>query len=267
MRYFGEGRGVAPRGCQGQAAPPLEIPRPGFQAADVVSSQPDTKPAVGKFAAKGALSALLFEAMLHGLVIADILPQGLLSRERWWIAAIPAAAGFMCNVAYASVTAGRYLNWPMALSAIPFVFPGMAFWASGFPSIGVSIASIVWTSPATDAMQPFAHGDRNEFPYAFDVVVVVSNFIGCIVAGVAYVRCAFDKLGTAQACGFVAWCVAIWALPISVWIHNSTTLAKDQKSESPDPRFWERGAIIWHIAASGTCFVGGLSGYYVCHVL
>ena len=173
----------------------------------------------------------------------------------------------MCNVAYAFAAAGRYLNWPMALSAIPFVFPGMAFWASGFPSIGVSIASIVWTSPATDAMQPFTHGDRNEFPYAFDVVVVVSIFIGCIVAGVAYVRCAFDKLGTAQAYGFVAWCVAIWALPISVWIHNRTTLAENQASESPDPRFWERGAIIWHIAASGTCFVGGLSGYYVCHVL
>jgi hypothetical protein len=227
----------------------------------------DKPPPVGGFSLHGAASALLFELVLHGSVMFGIFPEWLISPNRWWIAAIPAAVGFMCNVAYASLSPGRYLNWPMAMSAIPFVFPGMAFWATGFPSIGVSIASIVWTSPATDALQPFSHGDRNEFAYAFDVVVVVCNFVGCIIAGVFYVQCAFDKLAAAWAGGFAAWYILLWVLPITVWTRNSKDLADNQNSASPNPIFWERGAIVWHIAASGTCFVGGLLGHYVSKVL
>ena len=244
------------------------MPKPtsAVEAATLLPSADHPQPKRGKCSGSGTAAGLIFEACLHGVVVLKILPARWLAPANFWLTAVVAVVGFAANVVYASAASGRFLKWPMALSAVPFVLPGMAMWASGFPSVGMSIASIVWTSPPTDALRPFTHFDRNEFAYAFDMAVVAANFIGCVVAGAHYVRCAFDNLTVVQAIGYIVLCVFLWGAPLVVWSRNRTAEERNQQLPNPMPNAWEKGHIIWHVVASGTCFLGSLSGIYVCNL-
>eukprot|EP01047_Picozoa_sp_COSAG01_P057635 COSAG01_NODE_6687_length_3542_cov_3.271856_3_plen_284_part_00 len=232
-----------------------------------IKGHSDGKP--GTCSASGTVCAVIFEAALHGAVRFGLIPKVVITGQNFWVPAVVGAIGFVANVIYAAQARGRSLNWPMAISAIPFVFPGMAMWLSGFPSVGVSIASIAWTSPPTDALQPFTHGDRNAFAFAFDMVVVAANFLGCAIAGVYYTICAWHKFSNSvpAVVGFVVWSIFLWCLPLCVWVYNRRAEDANQKSASPIADAWEKGHIVWHTVASLTCCLGCLSGAYVCDQL
>ena len=183
-------------------------------------------------------------------------PWWILVANNWYVPVFVGFLGFGINV-FCTTSYDREFNYPMAFSSLPFILPAIMFWILRFYTVSISIAFVVFTSAASDAVTPFNNGDRNFIFYELDVSTVIGNFVCCALIGASYVMHVGHTYTYYFSICYTLWMIAIFVLPILVWLRNK------KKNREISGRSWETRAIVWHLVASLSCFSGALSCYFV----
>lgn len=219
------------------------------------------------FSIPGACTGALLEGLTCGGAYYFKLSS---ARHSFLYALLAGTIAFLSIATFGTVSKGRYIDWPMALSSYIFVVPAMAMWSAGFPAFGISIAYIAGSATAADAMRPFSNGDRNTFWYSFDVVLTTSNFVWCILTAKVYIQCAFSHFKRPYYPWlFVAWCVFVWAMPLGFWkwsgdVQEANKQQDGKQAAGTDPEAWRPYHMLWHVVAITCCTIGNISGKYAC---
>jgi len=131
------------------------------------------------------------------------------------------------NLVYAGYLNNRYLDINMTLSAIPYIIPAYSLWHGGYLFTSISVASILGTSPLSDALLPFTSTTYNYFPYYFDVThvtILVFNLLYYII--INYVNIYILLIN-----------IILWISPLLFWKFNTYS-------------DWRDAHMIWHIFGS-----------------
>ena len=139
---------------------------------------------------------------------------------------------FTSSFIYAIYSKDRSIDIYMALSALPYIIPSCSLWRGEFYMLSLAIASVLGTSPLSDALLPFTNNNINFFPYYFDVTHVIFIIIYLLFNIIYnYINIIIFIIN-----------ILLWISPLLFWKYNTYGN-------------WWGAHIIWHIIGSCNIFI------------